>query len=176
MSRDDGPGPRMDDLIGAERTIVARFDELGIAADYDALAVVSNIFRAAGQIRRRMETEVLATERLSWTAFTSLWVLWIWGEMESRHLAAEANVTKATLTGVLDTLEGRGLARRRPHQRDRRLVLVTLTDDGAALMARLFPRVNATETQVAAVLDPETRAVTAGALRTILRGLSSPGT
>lgn len=165
----------MDDLIAAERTIVARFDELGITADYDALAVVSNIFRAAGVIRRRMETEVLADERLSWTAFTSLWVLWIWGEMESRHLAAEANVSKATLTGVLDTLERRGLARRRPHGRDRRLVLVALTDDGAALMARLFPRVNATEAQVVAELEPEARAATAAALRTILRGLAAPG-
>ena len=27
---------------------------------------------------------MLAADRLSWTAFTAMWVLWIWGEMEAR--------------------------------------------------------------------------------------------
>ena len=45
-----------------------------------------------------------------------LFVLWIWGDQQTRHLAEEAGVTKGTLTGVLKTLEKRGLARRRAHE------------------------------------------------------------
>jgi MarR family transcriptional regulator, organic hydroperoxide resistance regulator len=64
--------------------------------------------RAANAIRHHMEQQVLAEEDLSWAAFTVLFVLWIWGDQQTRHLAAEAGVTKGTLTGVLKTLEKRG--------------------------------------------------------------------
>ena len=72
------------------------------------MAAVSNIYRAANAIRNHMEQKVLADEDLSWAAFTVLFVLWIWGDQQTRHLAAEAGVTKGTLTGVLKTLEKRG--------------------------------------------------------------------
>ena len=72
------------------------------------MAAVSNIYRAANVIRNHMERQVLADEDLSWAAFTVLFVLWIWGDQQTRHLAAEAGVTKGTLTGVLKTLEKRG--------------------------------------------------------------------
>jgi MarR family transcriptional regulator, organic hydroperoxide resistance regulator len=163
---------RLDDLIEAERDIVARLASLDLEVDYEALAVVSNIFRVAAMARRRMEQQALAAERLSWTAFTTLWVLWIWGEMEARHLAAEANVTKGTLTGVLDTLEGRGLIARRRRARDRRLVMVSLTDEGGEVIARVFPRVNATETEVAGQLSPRQRRAVANGLRAMVRGLA----
>jgi MarR family transcriptional regulator, organic hydroperoxide resistance regulator len=164
--------PRLDDLIAAERDIVERLGSLDIDVDYDALAVVSNIYRVAAIVRRHMEQEVLAAERLSWTAFTTLWVLWIWGEMESRHLAGEANVTKGTLTGVLDTLEGRGLITRRRRTRDRRLVMVSLTDEGEELIARLYPAFNAAEVEVAGHLTARQRRAVANGLRAIVRGLN----
>jgi MarR family transcriptional regulator, organic hydroperoxide resistance regulator len=104
---------RLDDLIQAERDIVERLTAEDVELDLEALSLVSNLYRAASAIRRHMESHVLSRHRLSWTAFVTLWVLWIWGELEARHLAAEANVTKGTLTGVLDTLEGRGLVARR---------------------------------------------------------------
>ena len=69
---------------------------------------VSNLFRASAAIRRHMEANVLAADRLSWTAFTGLWVLWIWGEMETRDFAAAVGISRPTATGVITTLEGRG--------------------------------------------------------------------
>ncbi len=164
--------PRLDDLIEAERDIVDRLTDLDVALDFEALAAISNIYRAASAIRRHMEQNVLAVERLSWTAFVTLWVLWIWGEMESRHLAAEANVTKGTLTGVLDTLEKRGLVARRRRTSDRRLVMVSLTDAGEDVISRVYPRFNAQESVVAGLMtDAQRRAVAAG-LRRIVRGLA----
>jgi MarR family transcriptional regulator, organic hydroperoxide resistance regulator len=164
--------PHLGDLIGAERAIVAKLATVDLDVDYDALAVVSNIFRVATMARRRIEQVALAPERLSWTAFTTLWVLWIWGEMEARHLAAEANVSKGTLTGVLDTLEGRGLIARRRRTSDRRLVLVALTDAGAEVITRVFPTVNATEVEVAGHLSSRQRRAMAGGLRAMVRGLA----
>jgi MarR family transcriptional regulator, organic hydroperoxide resistance regulator len=165
--------PRLDDLIDAERDIVARLASLDVEVDFGALSLVSNLYRAASAIRRHMEQQVLAPERLSWTAFVTLWVLWIWGEMETRHLAAEANVTKGTLTGVLDTLERRGLVQRRRHDDDRRLVSAALTDEGVAVIARVYPRFNGEESRIAGWLSVDQRREVAGGLRLVVRELGA---
>jgi MarR family transcriptional regulator, organic hydroperoxide resistance regulator len=170
----EAPPPRLDDLIDAERDIVDRLASLDVDVDFEALSLVSNVYRAASAIRRHMEQQVLAPERLSWTAFVTLWVLWIWGEMESRHLAAEANVTKGTLTGVLDTLERRGLVARRRRTSDRRLVMVSLTDEGRATIRDVFPRFNHEEARIAALLSATQRHDVAGGMRRIVRGLADP--
>ena len=174
MSAPEPRVTRLDDLIQAERDIVARREREDVDLDYEALSVVSNIYRAASAIRRHMEQHLLTPERLSWTAFVTLWVLWIWGEMEARHLAAEANVTKGTLTGVLDTLEGRNLVQRRRHDEDRRLVSVALTSEGEELISRLYPAFNEQESVIAGLMTAGQRRSVAGGLRRIVRDL--PGT
>ncbi len=126
------------DLVQAERDIRGRIGDQPL--DFAAMAAVSNIYRAANAIRHHMEQQVLAEEDLSWAAFTVLFVLWIWGDQQTRHLAAEAGVTKGTLTGVLKTLEKRGLARRRAHDSDGRLVLVSLEPPGRAVDRAPVPR------------------------------------
>lgn len=50
-------------------------------------------------------------------------------------LAAEIHLGSATLTGILDRLEERGLVRRTRHAEDRRSVLLSLTPQGAELFA-----------------------------------------
>src|SRR2546429_8450141 len=102
------------DLVRAERDIRGRIGDQPL--DFAAMAAVSNIYRAANVIRNHMERKVLADEDLSWAAFTVMFVLWIWGDQQTRHLAAEARGTKGTLTGVLKTPEKRGLARPRAHE------------------------------------------------------------
>src|SRR5262249_40087977 len=125
------------DLVRAERDIRGRIGDQHL--DFAAMAAVANIYRAPNVIWHHMEQKVLADEALSWAAFTVLFVLWIWGDQQTRHLADEAGVTKGTLTGVLKTLEKRGLTRRRAHDADGRLVLVSLESKGAAMIERLFP-------------------------------------
>lgn len=155
------------ELVDAERVVEARIGELGI--DVGSMAAVSNIFRVATTIRNHMERTVLAGADLSFTAFTVLWVLWIWGEQEARHVAEESGISRGTLTGVVTTLEGRGLVRRRPHPEDKRSVLVAATGAGEAVMAELFPVFNAEEAKVSAALDGPQKDQLADALRTILR-------
>ena len=139
------------------------------------MAAVSNIYRAANVVRNHLERRVLADEDLSWAAFTVLFVLWIWGDQQTRHLAAEAGVTKGTLTGVLKTLEKRGLARRRGHDADGRLVLVGLEPKGTAVIERLFPAFNEGEALVSGGLTEDEKAQLAQLLRKIIRSAEALG-
>ena len=139
--------------------------------DFAAMAAVSNIYRAANVIRNHMERKILADEDLSWAAFTVLFVLWIWGDQQTRYLAAEAGVTKGTLTGVLKTLEKRGLVRRHAHESDGRLVLVSLEPKGRGVIERLFPAFNMGEAFVSASLSEHEKEQLASLLRTIIRSV-----
>jgi DNA-binding MarR family transcriptional regulator len=53
--------------------------------------------------------------------------------------AERANVTRATITGLLDGLERGGLIERQPHPSDRRMLTVHLTDRGRELMQSILP-------------------------------------
>lgn len=54
-------------------------------------------------------------------------------------LAAAAGVSRATMTGLIDTLERDGLVTREPDQQDRRMMLVQMTPMGRDVMSRLLP-------------------------------------
>ncbi len=159
------------DLIRAERDVQERLGDLAI--DLSALATISNIFRASNMARYHLERTVLADEDLSFTAFTVLWVLWVWGEQEARHLAVEAGISKGTLTGVMTTLERRGYIKRSSHPTDKRLVLVNPTKAGINVMANLFPKFNAEEARIAGGLGEDEKRVLAASLRTVLRTLEA---
>ena len=157
------------DLVQAERDIRSRIGAQQL--DFAAMAAVSNIYRAANVICNYMEREVLAEEELSWAAFTVLFMLWIWGEQQTRHLAAEAGITKGTLTGVLNTLQKRRLIRRRAHDEDGRLVLVSLEPQGHAVIERMFPAFNTGEIFVSSCLSEREKSQLATLLRKIIRSV-----
>jgi MarR family transcriptional regulator, organic hydroperoxide resistance regulator len=155
--------------------LLAERQVAGMALDLEAMATVSNIHRVATRVRNHFEQGVLRERELTWTSFVTLWVLWIWGETQTRYLAEEVGITRSTLSGVLNTLESRGLVRRRPHETEGRLVLVRNTDAGEALMAELFPRFNAEESFIVSTLSQDARRRLAGALRSIARHLDTAG-
>lgn len=135
--------------------------------DFEAMAVTSNLFRAASAVRNHFERNVLSESGLSWTAFVVLWVTWIWEPAETRDIAAEAGISKATLTGVLSTLEKMDLVVRSRSSEDGRLVLVTLTKNGQALMETLFPAFNRQEVEVVSPVSDNKRGDLADMLRAI---------
>lgn len=168
-SQSGAPGDDPTDLVRAEEDVRARVRELRL--DTGALAAISNVYRVANAVRTHMEQTVLREDDLSWTSFQVLWVLWIWGEMETRHVAAECGIAKGTLTGVLARLEARGLLHRAPHESDRRLVRVGLSEAGDTLLERLYPRFNAQEVAVTNRLDEAQRHELAHLLREVLRSV-----
>lgn len=150
-----------------EAEVAARVGELH-DIDFPAMAMVSNVYRVANAVRARVEREVLGADSLSWTGFTALFVLWVWGPQETRHLAEECGVTKGTLTGVLTTLEKRGWVERRPHADDGRLVVVSMTAGGRRVIRRVFPVFNRQESAVADALTPRERQELTRLLRKVL--------
>ena len=156
-------------LTETERQVSERLSHMTL--DFQAMAVTSNLFRAATAIRNHLERTVLAQHDLSWTAFVVLWVSWIWEPIETRQIAEEGGFSKATLTGVLSTLEGRGLVTRSKSETDGRLVLVTLTNKGRNMMDTLFPEFNANEKEVAGVVPLDKQKDLADLLRAITVGV-----
>lgn len=158
------------DLLPAERDEQTRLHEVGVADDIDfrAMAVVANVFRVAMAAKERLERNVLVQERLSFRAFNVLWVLWVWGEMDAQRLAADTNIAKGTLTGVVTTLERRDLVIRQRDRFDRRRVFVGCTDAGEALMRDLFTRFNAEERRMVSGLTDDQSDDLAKLLRGVL--------
>jgi DNA-binding MarR family transcriptional regulator len=152
-------------LNETERQVATKLS--GMTLDFDSMAAISNVFRAANATRNFLERTVLAPSGLSWTAFVVLWVSWIWEPIETRTIAEEGGFSKATLTGVLQTLESRGLIKRNRSLEDKRLVLVTLTAKGRKLMVTLFPEFNKHEQEVLSGLSAQQKRDLATSLRQI---------
>jgi MarR family transcriptional regulator, organic hydroperoxide resistance regulator len=142
---------------------------------HEQMAAVANIHRAAAAVRQHFENSVLRNSELTWTAFVVLWVVWIWDEMETRHVADEAGISKGTLTGVVTTLESRGLIKRSNHPSDGRLVLLSLTPQGEQLMVGLFPEFNAEEAFVTEQLSVEECLQLADLLRRVVLQVETHG-
>jgi DNA-binding MarR family transcriptional regulator len=65
-------------------------------------------------------------------------------------------VSRATVTGVLDTLAKRGLVRREPHPTDRRMVLVHLTKAGIRMAEKVRRTVHRGEAEwIGSLSEPE---------------------
>lgn len=156
-----------DTVLQAERDIRARLGHLSL--DFPALMAVSNIYRAATAVRNRIERSVLQEVGLSWGGFTIMFVLWVWGPMGAALLAEECGLAKGTLTGMVGTLEGRGLVVRRRPEGDRRRVEIALTSEGADLLGEVFPRFNTVESSVVSGLDGEEVEELTRLLRTVTR-------
>lgn len=145
---------RMPDRHTLAETEKAMKEHVGdLPLDFQAANALSNLFRAANAVRTVLTNRVLRQHDMTWTGFVVLWVVWIWDGMETRHVAESADISKATLTGVVKTLESRGLILREGDEADRRLVRLRLTESGVTLMEKLYPEFNAIESRLVGVLS-----------------------
>ena len=158
-----------DDLLPAERKVMEALGDRPL--DFRAMWAISNLFRSAAAVRRHMEAKVLATERMSWTSFVALWVLWVWGELGANAFAEAIGISRPTATGVLRTLDARGWIARRADLDDGRSVLVSLTPAGRKTIEHLFPRFNAEETAIAGALAAGDQDRLASMLRSLSRSV-----
>ncbi|WP_324716224.1 MarR family transcriptional regulator [Carboxydochorda subterranea] len=79
-------------------------------------------------------------ENLSWPQWYLLRHLQRHGAAQPFQLADVLGVTRSTLTGLLDGLEEKGYARRRPDPEDRRAVRVEITGEGRRALERFERR------------------------------------
>lgn len=64
------------------------------------------------------------------------------GPLKAGQLANDVSLSPATITGIVDRLEQRELARRRRSETDRRQVLLEITDRGREVLASAPPSLN----------------------------------
>ncbi len=141
--------------------------------DFAASNALATLFRAANAARAELTNRVLRGHDLTWTGFVVLWVVWIWDGMETRHVAESADISKATLTGVVKTLDSRGLILREGDENDRRLVRLRLTPEGIALMEQIYPEFNAVESAIIRDLSANKVTSLTRALRDVVKSVEA---
>jgi DNA-binding MarR family transcriptional regulator len=167
--------PIMPDRHTLKETEKAMHDHVArLPLDFPAAHALSSLYRAANAVRNHITNQVLRESDLTWTGFVVLWVVWIWDGMETRHVAESAAISKATLTGVVRTLETRGWITRTTDTQDRRLVRLQLTEAGVALMEKLYPQFNAVESEIVSGLSARNVADLTRNLRAIVTAIEEP--
>jgi DNA-binding MarR family transcriptional regulator len=122
--------------------------------DTTPIAVIGRINRCAALLQQ-LEGDPLAAHRLGRTEFDILTTLYRLGtELTPGRIAKETFVSGAAITKRLRGLEERGLVRRRPDERDRRMAWIALTGTGHELVRRLLPEQLAHESALLAHLAP----------------------
>lgn len=111
--------------------------------DPSACEVFLNLLRTGDEAFRVTEDHFHAAG-LSQGRFTVLMLLYnkSCGEthvLTPAQLAERSGVTRATMTGLIDTLERDGMVTRRPDPSDRRQLCVELTSRGLAFLEKLLP-------------------------------------
>lgn len=122
-----------------------------------------------------VESDYLTRHEISQGRFTVLMLLNRCAEEPSTpaELAEEAGVTRATMTGLVDTLVKDGLVTRTNDPRDRRAVLVQLTAAGRKLLARVLPGYFAAVTRMMQPLNKTERTTLVTLLQKIQQGLAA---
>ena len=101
---------------------------------------------------------------LSMTAAATLAAIERLGPQRLTVLAAREGVTQPAMTQLISRLEESGLVRREASQEDGRVVLVVITDEGRAVLARRRSVRSDRMAAIVAQLGPEHRAALAVAL------------
>jgi MarR family transcriptional regulator, transcriptional regulator for hemolysin len=108
----------------------------------------------AARATRSLLDSVLAEAGTTFSSWTVLAALNARGPVIQKDLAKSLDMIGPSIVERIDQLEEAGLVVRSSVPADRRASLVTLTDDGRALLARLDGVMRATEAALTAGLDP----------------------
>jgi DNA-binding MarR family transcriptional regulator len=162
--------PRYECLLEAAKT----FPDL----DPSACEVFLNLLRTGDEAFRIVD-ENLAAHSLSQGRFSVLMLLLAKTENCPRprtpaELAELCGVTRATMTGLIDTLERDGLVTREPDPEDRRMMAVKLTGGGHARLHRVLPgHFRRMATLMAGLTEPERKQLVALLLKILARASAS---
>lgn len=91
--------------------------------------------------------------------------------MKQGALAADLDLTKVAVGGLIDRMESTGLVERRSDQRDARVKRIYLTAKGKSLVNRIRSQVDAVESEILSTVTEEQLDVAAEALVNIKRQL-----
>jgi DNA-binding MarR family transcriptional regulator len=147
-------------------TVLQTRSDVGLAT-----ALRISVSRLARRLRVERTAHGLVDSELSDTQFAALSALESHSAMTPGELAEHEKVQPPSMTRVIAALEERGLVMRAPHSTDRRQVLLTVTDEGRAVVLRARRRRDAWLAKRLKELTPQERA-TLRAAAPILEKLS----
>lgn len=110
----------------------------GTAAEVRALDLFIKLSRATDSLSSRLH-QTLARSGLTPGQFGILEALHHIGPMSQTEIGRKLLRSNPNITTVIDNLEKDGLVRRERQSNDRRVVLVSLTPKGRAMIRRIFP-------------------------------------
>lgn len=137
-----------------------------------ALNVYIKLARANDTLGRSLARELKA-QGLSTSQLGLLELLHHLGPMCQRAAAAKLLQSGGNVTTVVDNLEARALVRRERNVDDRRFVTLHLTDQGRALIERVFPGHAHRITRLMSALTPEEQSTLSSLLRKLGRAAES---
>jgi len=141
-----------------ERRSAERVVDLGTAEqpiDLATFAAMFDLFRVSARVVGDLEAAVHRPLGLSIAGFRVLFTVWVHDALEVREIARLSGVTRAAVSGVVTTLEKEGLAERRRHPDDGRLVSVAATPAGVERLGEAYRAQNVREGHLFAGLDAD---------------------
>lgn len=139
-----------------DREILKRFAERYPEADVERVLLFLNLLRLASDLSAGLD-RFLARHGLLQGRW---WVLVLLmrepdGRSTASKLAGQAGVSRATMSGLLDSLERDGLVQRGGDPADKRRKSVRLTEAGQARLDGLMPEYYRRLNRIMSVLEPE---------------------
>jgi len=130
-----------------QQQAAAKVEGLGDDLDLDTFAAAFNLFRVSTKLIQDLDTNVHRKLGLSIAGFRVMFTVWVFDTLEPREIAKLSGVTRAAISGVLNTLERNSLIRRTREQTDKRLISVRLTAMGEELIQTAYRAQNKREQQ-----------------------------
>jgi len=112
-----------------EQSLTYKVPEYQPGSMPEIFQLIDVVSKKLTQIQRETVQEVNLTP----PQYFVLTLLWEGDGRPLKDLAAASHCSRATMTGIVDTLESKDLVMRRPNPDDRRSLLVTLTSSGKSL-------------------------------------------
>ncbi|WP_223590231.1 MarR family winged helix-turn-helix transcriptional regulator [Neobacillus bataviensis] len=112
------------------------------------------LMQTSKAIHERIKEE-MAKNKLGITEFSVLEVLYQKGKQTIQQIGTCILISSGSMTYVIDKLEQRGLLSRNACSDDRRVIHVTLTDDGNELMNVIMPKYHDFVNQMFESLDDD---------------------
>ena len=142
--------------------------------DVDTMVAVMQIVRTANRISQEVDSKVHRPLGFSTAGFRVMSAIYMDGPAEPARLARIAGVSQASISSVLNTLENGGFVTRDRCLADRRVVTVTLTDDGVQACRTATVGQLAVEREWLALADRPRGRRPADHLRKVLTGRHHP--
>jgi len=144
-------------------------------ADIDATRLLLMLNRASDVVTYDLESSVHRAQGSTWAAFRVLYVLWLAGPMDARHVARLTNMSRAAVSNVVSTLVGRGHLASAVRAEDHRAKELSLTTEGQHYIERTYAQQNEREQEWAALLTDQDRADLSRILDRLMSGRRSIG-